>query len=87
MRSDETPFRKVGILHNKPLIISIGIAGILHLLIIYTPICNKIFHTQPLSLQDWGLAIVPGLFIFILESIRKEFFPQLFSIGKFTPKR
>lgn len=87
MRSDEAPFRKVGILHNKPLIISIGIAAVLHLLIIYTPICNKIFHTNPLSLKEWVLAILPGLFIFILESVRKEFFPQLFSRGKFTPKK
>lgn len=87
MRSDETPFRKVGVLHNKPLIISIGVAAVLHLLIIYTPICNKIFHTRPLSLREWAFAIIPGLFIFILESIRKEFFPQLCSIGKFTPKK
>lgn len=87
MRSDDAPFRKVGILHNKPLIISIGVAAALHLLIVYTPICNKIFYTNPLSLQEWGLAILPGLVIFILESVRKEFFPQLFSIGKFTPKK
>lgn len=87
MRSDEAPLRRVGIMRNKPLIISITIAALLHLLIIYTPICNKIFHIEPLSLREWGLAIFPGVTIFILESIRKEFFPYLFSVGKFTPKK
>ena len=87
MRSDEAPLRRVGIMRNKPLIISITIAALLHLLIIYTPICNKIFHIEPLSLREWGLAIFPGVTIFILESIRKEFFPHLFSVGKFTPKK
>lgn len=87
MRSDEAPLRRVGILRNKPLIVSIAIATLLHLLIVYTPICNKIFHIEPLSLREWGLAIFPGVTIFILESIRKEFFPHLFSIGKFTPKK
>lgn len=87
MRSDEAPLRRVGIMRNKPLIISITIAALLHLLIIYTPICNRIFHIEPLSLREWGLAIFPGVTIFILESIRKEFFPHLFSVGKFTPKK
>lgn len=87
MRSDDAPFRKVGILHNKPLIISIGVAAALHLLIVYTPICNKIFHTSPLSPKEWGLAILPGLIIFILESVRKECLPKLFSVGKFTLKK
>ncbi|MGL4348069.1 MAG: cation-translocating P-type ATPase [Chlamydiales bacterium] len=87
MRSDEAPLRRVGILRNKPFIISITIAALLHLLIVYTPICNKIFHIEPLSLREWGIAIFPGVSIFILESLRKEFFPHLFSLGKFTPKK
>ncbi len=82
MRSDEIPLRKLGLFKNVPLLLSIGIAFILHLCIIYVPSLSDLFKTVPLSIYEWLIAIVPGVSIFILETVRKELFPKLFSAGK-----
>lgn len=82
MRSVELPLRKIGAFKNFPLLLAIGSAFLLHLCILYIPFFSQLFHTYPLSLADWGLALLPGAIIFIIESLRKEFFPKLFSAGK-----
>jgi Ca2+-transporting ATPase len=87
MRSDDLPLRKIGTFKNIPLLLAIGIAVFLHLCILYIPPLCNLFKTTPLSFYEWSLALVPGLSIFILETLRKEFFPSLFSSGKWTPSR
>ncbi len=82
LRSSELPLRKIGALKNRPLLMAIAGALSLHLCILYIPLLNELFHTQPLNLAEWGVALVPGALIFIIESLRKEFFPKLFSNGK-----
>ncbi len=82
MRSEELPIRKIGIFKNPSLLLAIGVALLLHLLILYIPALQVLFHTQPLSLSEWGIALLPGISIFILETLRKEFLPNLFSAGK-----
>lgn len=82
MRSTEIPLRKIGVFKNFPLLLSIGSALLLHLCILYIPLLNGLFHTHPLSPKEWGLALLPGVVIFTLETLRKEFFPKLFSSGK-----
>jgi Ca2+-transporting ATPase len=83
MRSEELPLRKIGLFANWSLLLAIGGALVLHLMVIYTPFLSKLFHTQPLSLHDWLIALIPGVSIFLLETLRKELFPTLFSAGKF----
>ncbi|HSX13509.1 MAG TPA: HAD-IC family P-type ATPase [Chlamydiales bacterium] len=85
VRSDDIPLRKIGFFKNKPLLWSISITLSLHLMILYIPLFQSLFGLEPLNLIDWGIAIIPGLLIFILENIRKEFFPNLFSSGKWKP--
>jgi Ca2+-transporting ATPase len=82
MRSEELPLRKIGFFTNPSLLFSIGIAVVLHLFILYTPFLCRLFHTVPLSLREWGIALIPGASIFLLESLRKELFPNLFDSGK-----
>jgi Ca2+-transporting ATPase len=83
MRSEEMTLRKIGFFANMSLLLAIGGALILHLMVLYTPFLSKLFHTQPLSLHEWLIALIPGLSIFLLETLRKELFPTLFSAGKF----
>jgi Ca2+-transporting ATPase len=83
MRSEEMTLRKIGLFANSSLLLAIGGALALHLMVIYTPFLAKLFHTQPLSLYDWLIALIPGVSIFLLETLRKELFPTLFSAGKF----
>ena len=83
MRSDEVSLRKTGLLKNMPLLLSIGLAVIFHLSILYVPLFCELFGTEPMNLRDWSFALLPGVTIFILESLRKALFPKLFSSGKF----
>jgi Ca2+-transporting ATPase len=87
MRSDDIPIRKIGIFKNKPLLAAIAFAAALQLCILYIPGLSKLFNTGPLSLLEWSIALIPGLFIFLLETLRKEFFPNLFSTGKWKKSR
>jgi len=86
MRSEEMPLRKIGWFANKSLLLAIGSALGLHLMVLYIPFLSKLFHTHPLSLYEWFLALIPGVSIFLLETVRKELFPTLFSAGKFVEK-
>lgn len=79
MRSAELPLRKLGVFTNRSLVIAIGGAFVFHLMILYVPFLQGLFHTQPLSLGEWLLVLTPGIAIFLLETIRKELFPFLFS--------
>lgn len=85
IRTDSIPIRKVGFFKNKPLLFAIAISFCMHFMILYIPFFQSLFSLQPLSLRDWGIVIIPGLLIFILENLRKEFFPNLFSSGKWKP--
>lgn len=82
MRSEENTLRKIGLFSNLSLIISITCALALQMMIVYVPFFQNLFQTKPLNLHEWGLALIPGVSIFILESLRKEFFPKLFCKGK-----
>lgn len=82
MRTDEIPLRKVGFFKNTPILFALGLTCSLHFMILYVPFFQSLFKLEPLSLAEWGIAVIPGLSIFILENIRKEFFPKLFSSGK-----
>ncbi len=39
------------------------------------------FKTVPLGVQEWAIAVVPGLSIFLLETLRKLALPRLFSLA------
>jgi Ca2+-transporting ATPase len=82
MRSDELAFYRQGIFRNISLFIAILGALLLQLIVLYVPFFHEPFSTQSLSLHDWLIALLPGVAIFVLETLRKEWFPKLFSKGK-----
>ncbi len=82
MRSVEIPFYRQGVFKNRSLVFAIVSALVLHLAILYIPILQTPFHTVALSLNQWGVCLLPGLIIFIIEILRKEIAPNLFSQGK-----
>jgi Ca2+-transporting ATPase len=81
-RSDEHTVFQLGIFKNRVLLISIGIAVLLQLAVVYMPFLQAAFHTVPLGWSDWGIILAAGGGLFLLEEIRKALFPKLFSIGK-----
>jgi len=86
-RSDEHTVFSLGISRNRWLIIAIGVAIILQIAVIYVPFLQAAFTTVPLGIDKWGIAILAGATLFIIEETRKALFPRLFSAGKWRPLR
>ena len=86
-RSDEHTVFKLGFFRNKILIGSISLAILLQLAVIYVPFLQAAFKTYPLSLLDWAIILSAALGLFLLEELRKVFFPRLYGLGKYRPIR
>jgi len=86
-RSDEYTIFRLGVFRNRWLVISISAAIILQLAIVYVPFLQVAFGTVPLTINQWGIVILAGCSPFIIDEVRKVFFPQLFTLGKWRPWR
>ena len=86
-RSDEHTVFKLGFFRNKVLIGSISLAILLQLAVLYVPFLQAAFKTYPLNLQDWMVILSASIGLFLLEVLRKVFFPRLYSWGKYRPFR
>ncbi len=85
-RADETTIFKLGIFRNRPLMLSIFIAVILQAAVLYVPVLRIPFNTVPLGISGWAILATPAIAIFVIESMRKIFFPRLFGLGKWSPR-
>ena len=72
---------------NRWLAITVSIAILLQLAVVYVPFLQVAFHTVPIGADKWGIAIAAGGSLFIVEELRKIFFPKLFGLGKWQPAR
>jgi len=84
-RSDELSIFKLGLLRNRWLAASVSMAILLQIAVIYVPFLQAAFHTVPLGIERWAVAIISGGGLFVIEETRKIFFPKLFSLGKWQP--
>ncbi len=84
-RSDERTVFKLGILRNRWLVGSISFAILIQLAVVYVPFLQVAFHTVPLGIDRWGIAILAGGSLFVIEETRKVLFPRLFTLGKWRP--
>ena len=84
-RSDEYTVSKLGIFRNRWLVISITVAIMLQLAVIYVPFLQVAFSTVPLGIDKWGIALLAGGSLFVIEETRKALFPRLFTLGKWRP--
>jgi len=84
-RSDEYTVFRLGILGNRWLLLSIAGAIALQLIAVYAPFMQVAFRTVPLAAEKWGIALLAGGSLFIIEETRKVFFPRLFSLGRWRP--
>ncbi len=69
-------------LRNRWLWISITGVAAMQWLALMTPVGRQIFHTAPLTPEEWGLAIAVASSILVLEEIRKAL---LWGLQKFKP--
>jgi Ca2+-transporting ATPase len=84
-RSDEHTVFSLGIFRNRVLFISVFVAILLQIAVIYVPFLQTAFSTVPLGIDKWGIAVLAGGSLFAVDEIRKVFFPRLFSLGKWSP--
>jgi len=84
-RSDEHTVFKLGILSNRYLVGAIFLAVLLQIAVVYLPFLQIAFHTVPLSIEKWGVAVLAGGSLFAIEELRKTLFPRLFGAGKWQP--
>ncbi len=84
-RSDEHNIFKVGFLRNRWLLGSISLAILLQMGVVYLPFMQIAFDTVPLRLEQWGIAVLAGGSLFLVEETRKTLFPRLLNLGKWKP--
>jgi len=86
-RSDEYTVFKLGVFRNRWLVMSISVAIMLQLAVVYVPFLQVAFSTVPLGIDKWGIALLAGGTLFVIEEARKALFPRLFSLGRWRPLR
>ena len=86
-RSPEQNIWEVGALRNRWLMLAMLVGLGLQSLAVYLPPLAGFFHTQPLSPVELLWALLPGLAIVTLETVRKLLAPRLFSAGQWQRLR
>lgn len=71
VRSDKTFLFQQGFFSNPLLLLSVLFTFCLQLGVIYIPFFNKVFQTQPLSLQELGFCILMAMILFHAVELEK----------------
>jgi len=78
IRSEKESLFKIGLFSNKSLILAVVFSIFLQLAIIYFPVFNKLFHTQPLSLEElaitFSLSSIVVMAVEIEKFVKRQFF-------------
>ncbi|MDH3991935.1 MAG: HAD-IC family P-type ATPase, partial [Gammaproteobacteria bacterium] len=70
VRSETASLLRIGLFTNRPMLLAVSVTLLLQLAVIYLPVLNGIFHTQPLPALD--LAICLGLSSTVLVVVEVE---------------
>ncbi len=71
IRSDNESIFKIGVFSNKPLLGALLLTFALQMMIIYTPFFNKIFRTEPLTLNELLITLAVSSIIFWAVEVEK----------------
>jgi Ca2+-transporting ATPase len=81
-RSAEKGVFQLGLFRNPWLLVCMMVGIGLQALVVYLPVANRVFHTQPLTMVELAWALLPGVTAVVLESMRKSAAPQFFARGQ-----
>jgi len=70
-RSERHSLFRIGPFGNKWLIAAVALSWAITVAIVYVPFLQGPFHTYPMSLQDWGIALLAGVSVLIPAEIAK----------------
>lgn len=71
VRSDRTFLYRQGIFSNLPLLLSISATFVLQLGVIYLPFMNRLFKTQPLTINELTICIAMSVIVFHAVELEK----------------
>jgi len=71
IRSDRQYLLTLGVLTNKPLLGAVLFTFVLQLIVIYLPVANRIFKTQPLTLYELLTCIALSLVVLTGVEVEK----------------
>lgn len=86
-RSSDKGLLQLGLFRNRWLFLCMFFGLGLQAVVVYLPIANKVFHTQPLTAAEWVWALLPGIVAVTFEALRKRIAPNLFAAGQWKPLR
>ncbi|KAL0251666.1 hypothetical protein GEMRC1_000878 [Eukaryota sp. GEM-RC1] len=70
-RSTTKSSLKIGFFKNKMILIGVAIQMIIQLLLVYTPVMNRLFHTEPLPWELWVMSLMFGVGVSVLVQVHK----------------
>ncbi len=71
IRSESQSLWQVGLFSNLPLLAAVALTVVLQLAVIYLPVLNPIFNTQPLTLTELGICFVLPLIVLLAVEMEK----------------
>ncbi len=83
-RSDEKTIFQLGIFKNKWVVGAVLMGLALQMIVVYVPFFHDPFDTVALKFFEWGIVLLPGVSIFLIETLRKLLMPRFFSLGKWS---
>jgi Ca2+-transporting ATPase len=76
IRSSDRSIFRIGFFSNKSMVVALIVTVLLQLMIIYTPFFNKVFHTQPLTLNELLITIAISSATFWAVELAKFWTPR-----------
>ncbi len=71
IRSETQSLWQIGLFSNLPLLAAVALTVVLQLAVIYLPVLNPIFNTQPLTLTELGICFVLPLIVLLAVEMEK----------------
>lgn len=71
-RSLEESILEMNLLENKALLLGIACSIASILAVVYIPFMQRIFQTQPLTADSWGMVLVVGLLVVVAAEVMKR---------------
>ena len=72
-RSQRLSIFSIGFFSNRWLLLGVGIAILLQLMVVHTPVGHFLLNTAPLSAFDWLLVVLVSSSVWIVDEILKRF--------------
>ncbi|MFA6944673.1 MAG: cation-translocating P-type ATPase [Pedobacter sp.] len=85
IRSNRESIFKIGVFSNQPMLLALLVTTSLQMMIVYVPVFNQIFKTQPLSLNELAITLAASSIVFWAVEFEKIIKPQVLRFKQSKP--